>query len=106
MSLATYVCAGTHVLIAFHLTGVDLRAETSLAYLAKRTMAGLPTHTILDLGTGTGTSARALANACPTARVLGMDTSREMLRVAKATTLGQNITYTLGNAETTGVCMT
>ena len=57
---------------------------------------------ILDLGTGTGAAARWLAARFPQARVVGVDLSPEMIRVAREQTpaeLGERIDYRLGDAS-------
>jgi tRNA (cmo5U34)-methyltransferase len=42
-----------------------------------------PPHRVLDLGTGTGTTALRILDALPEARVVGMDVSHEMLDRAR-----------------------
>lgn len=57
---------------------------------------------ILDLGTGTGAAARWLAARFPQARVVGVDLSPEMIRVAREQTsaeLAERIDYRLGDAS-------
>src|SRR5260370_40533356 len=51
---------------------------------AAEIVAGWNPHTILDLATGTGDLALALAKALPNAEIIGADFSEEMLAVAQA----------------------
>ena len=52
------------------------------AEVATAAAAG-PATTVLDLGTGTGTTARHVLDALPGARLVGVDESAEMLAVAR-----------------------
>uniref|UniRef100_A0A7S2RNG1 Methyltransferase type 11 domain-containing protein n=2 Tax=Rhizochromulina marina TaxID=1034831 RepID=A0A7S2RNG1_9STRA len=57
-----------------------------------------------DIGCGTGTSTRALLEAGPFSEVFGVDTSAEMLSVARVLTFGEaRATYLKLNGETTGL---
>ena len=96
--------------------GENLRATACEKYAAaRRARRGTPpVRRVVDLGCGTGPSARALAAAWPEASVTALDTSEEMLRVARLTTprtagpsLGhrwtQNVDFRRANAERTGL---
>lgn len=55
------------------------------------------TDTVLDVGCGSGWLARRLAEMVPEGRVVGMDVSDEMIRVARRTSLDfENILYATG----------
>lgn len=47
-------------------------------------LAGLPAPQVVDLGTGSGAIALAVAQACPQARVCGVDRSAAAIEVARA----------------------
>lgn len=47
---------------------------------------------VLELGTGSGETARRLLNALPLARLYGIDSSKEMLRAASSTLRGRPVT--------------
>jgi SAM-dependent methyltransferase len=56
---------------------------------------------VLDLGTGTGVAAFALAERFPTAEIVGVDLSPEMVEEARRKTpgeLGRRITFTVADA--------
>jgi len=58
-----------------------------------------PTDNFLDIGSGSGWLARRLAERAPQGRVVGMDVSDEMVRVARRTSLDHdNILYVVGEA--------
>lgn len=95
--------------------GENLR-QLGFAEVAKRrSRAGLPPATqVVDLGCGTGTSTRELKGAFPLAEVVGVDTSEEMLAMAKALTLMMPtfpkksstvpaMGFLVANAESTGL---
>ena len=65
---------------------------------------GLPQN-ILDLGCGTGTTTGMLKRQFPSARVMGLDLSPQMLVVAdyKAQTASLDVTFCHGNAMATGL---
>lgn len=53
---------------------------------------------VLDVATGEGGLARALLRQQPTARVVGLDFTREMLLIGRARSLGQSVRWTEGDA--------
>jgi len=57
----------------------ELLVETALQRISPRQEA----HRILDLGTGSGAIALAIANSCPDAQILGCDISTAALSVAE-----------------------
>jgi len=58
-----------------------------------------PTDNVLDVGCGSGWLSRRLASLVPQGRVIGMDISDEMIRVARRDSLNhENILYVLGEA--------
>jgi len=89
----------------------DLRTLASLNIAARRAEEGLTTERVVDIGCGTGASSRALRKVWPEAKVMALDTSSEMLRVArtlgyadtKANPEGDAIEFVNGNAEYTGL---
>src|SRR5262249_34115575 len=66
----------------------EVLVERSLALLE-----GVPQPAIIDVGTGTGAIALALADECPGARVTGLEVSREAAALARE------------NAELTGLAV-
>jgi tRNA (cmo5U34)-methyltransferase len=54
---------------------------------------------ILDLGSGTGETARRLLAAHPDAELIGVDGSEEMLRVAREALAGERATFHVGRLE-------
>jgi tRNA (cmo5U34)-methyltransferase len=56
-------------------------------------------RTILELGTGTGETARRLLVAHPHARLIGIDASPEMLAAARATLEADRVTLRVGRLE-------
>jgi len=90
----------------------DLRALASLQVAAKRASLDLMTERVVDVGCGTGASSRALHRAWPTAKHVALDTSAEMLRVARTLSIidrqaGASTTnpidFASGHAEYTGL---
>mmetsp|Transcript_24670 Transcript_24670/g.66490 ORF Transcript_24670/g.66490 Transcript_24670/m.66490 type:complete len:296 (-) Transcript_24670:126-1013(-) len=88
----------------------DLRTLATLNIAASRAQRGLPTQRVVDIGCGIGASARALRNVFREADIVALDTSSEMLTVAR--TLGyadmqskslKKIEFAKGNAEFTGL---
>ena len=55
--------------------------------------------TILELGTGTGETARRVLDAHPAARLHGIDASADMLDVARAALAGRPATLAVGRIE-------
>jgi len=67
----------------------------ALPVLEKMRLAA--TDNVLDVGCGSGWLARRLAERVPEGRVMGMDVSDEMIRVARRTSLEfENILYAVG----------
>ena len=66
-------------------------------------VAGTHPRQILDVATGTGDVAIALARACPEAQITGMDLSREMMAVGvrkvEAAGLADRIGFGVGDAD-------
>lgn len=60
---------------------------------------GIRCQTILELGTGTGETARRVLDAHPDAHLLGIDASEDMLAVAREALAGRNVTLELGRLE-------
>jgi len=58
-----------------------------------------PPQRILDLGTGTGAGARAMAKRWPDAEILGIDASKGMLAEARAHASSSRERYELGDAS-------
>lgn len=54
------------------------------AILAAATLTGYPAGRILDLGSGTGETAKAVLRRHPDARLVGIDASADMLEIAEA----------------------
>jgi SAM-dependent methyltransferase len=57
-----------------------------------------PAH-VLDLGTGTGSVARILAERLPTADIVGVDLSPRMIEEARARTSAANVRYQVADAQ-------
>jgi tRNA (cmo5U34)-methyltransferase len=60
---------------------------------------GTDPRSILDLGTGTGETARRVLGAHPRARLLGLDSSEAMLTVARNALDGRRVTLRVGRLE-------
>jgi tRNA (cmo5U34)-methyltransferase len=60
---------------------------------------GMRCAAILELGTGTGETARRVLDAHPGARLLGIDASAEMLAAAREALAGRDVTLELGRLE-------
>jgi tRNA (cmo5U34)-methyltransferase len=60
---------------------------------------GTSPATILELGTGTGETARRVLDAHPQASLLGIDASAEMLAVARESLAGRDIALEVGRLE-------
>jgi ubiquinone/menaquinone biosynthesis C-methylase UbiE len=58
-----------------------------------------PPKRVLDLGTGTGAGARAMAKRWPDAEILGIDASKGMLAEARARASSDRERYELGDAS-------
>jgi SAM-dependent methyltransferase len=54
---------------------------------------------VLDVGSGTGALAFAIAQAAPSARVTGVDPSRAYVRYAQARTPGDRVRFQVGDAQ-------
>ena len=50
-------------------------------------------QTIVDIGSGTGSFAKLLVEACPGVRVVALDTDPEVRRIAESKTIGLGIEY-------------
>ena len=59
----------------------------------------VPARTILELGTGTGETARRVLDAHPAARLHGVDASADMLDMARRTLAGRPATLAVGRIE-------
>src|SRR6516225_3706030 len=58
-----------------------------------------PADNVLDVGSGSGWLARRIASQVPEGRVVGMDISDEMIRVARRNSIDHdNILYVVGEA--------
>ena len=93
----------------FAYNDTDLRTLATLNIAASRAENGLPTQRVVDIGCGIGASSRALRNVFREADIVALDTSSEMLGVAR--TLGyadmkskalKKIEFANGNAEYVG----
>ena len=73
-----------------------------LARLIRQAVAGNPVD-ILDMATGTGDVAIALAKAAPGAKIRGLDLSEGMLAMAERKSAGLNIDYAVADCTTTGL---
>ncbi|MEA2138179.1 MAG: hypothetical protein QOG56_1329 [Solirubrobacteraceae bacterium] len=60
---------------------------------------GMRCESILELGTGTGETARRVLDAHPGARLLGVDASAGMLAAAREALAGRDVTLELGRLE-------
>ncbi len=67
----------------------ELLVEIALDWLARRTLPSIPL--IVDVGTGNGALAIALAVHCPSARVIAIDTSPGALRLARQNAVSQGV---------------
>lgn len=95
--------AFTAMLDAFAYDGKDVRAEAWDLIKNARDRLGLQKITRgADLGCGTGFTSRSFSEYFD-ASVIGVDTSKEMLRAAKDMTGKEKVQYKQGNAETTGL---
>jgi len=88
----------------------DLRMLAALNIATRRAEQGLTTERVVDIGCGTGASSRSLRAVWPEARVVALDTSAEMLKVARTLGHADNrikegspIEFVQGNAEYTGL---
>jgi SAM-dependent methyltransferase len=68
------------------------------AFRTGLTQIATPPHDVIDLGTGTGGTAALLASTWPTARVTGIDSSRQMIRRARERHRGlAHLTFSTGD---------
>jgi SAM-dependent methyltransferase len=58
-----------------------------------------PRDSVLDVGSGTGALARAIADAMPSVRVIGIDPSAAYVREARARTASDNVQFLVGDAR-------
>jgi malonyl-CoA O-methyltransferase len=65
---------------------------------ALETLPAAP-HRVLDLGTGTGSVARLVAERFPDAEVVGVDLSERMIDEARAKTGGDRVRYVAADAQ-------
>lgn len=98
--------AFTYMLDQFAYHGINVRQAAWRLVEAARKAGGAPDVTrAVDLGTGTGFTARALLDFFDAAKIVGLDTSEDMLKVARHLNQVYNtgIDYKLANAEKTGL---
>jgi SAM-dependent methyltransferase len=57
-----------------------------------------PRDSVLDVGSGTGALAQAIADAMPSVRVIGVDPSVAYVREARARTASDNVRFLVGDA--------
>jgi tRNA (cmo5U34)-methyltransferase len=62
----------------------EVPAYQQLQAIVAEAASARPAALILDLGTGTGTTARQVLDALPGARLIGVDESKDMLEAARA----------------------
>ncbi|HWH45218.1 MAG TPA: class I SAM-dependent methyltransferase [Thermoleophilaceae bacterium] len=60
---------------------------------------GEPPARVLDLGTGTGSAAEAMAARWPSARVTGVDISEQMIERARAKSLPDRVSFQVADAS-------
>ena len=98
----------TVALDVFAYGGVDVRKVAWNRIVAQRAARGAPDIAkAVDLGTGTGPTARSLARSFPGADIAAVDTSPEMLKaaadIASLEVDLDGIAFMRGNAEATGL---
>ena len=98
----------TVALDVFAYGGVDVRKVAWNRIVAERAARGAPDIAkAVDLGTGTGPTARSLARSFPGADIAAVDTSPEMLKaaadIASLEVDLDGIAFMRGNAEATGL---
>ncbi|HEX5449001.1 MAG TPA: class I SAM-dependent methyltransferase [Gaiellaceae bacterium] len=76
-----------------------LSPEHLVSFNAALDRIELTPRRILDLGTGTGAAARAMAKRWPDAEILGVDASKGMLAEARAHASSDHERYELGDAS-------
>ncbi|HEY2326333.1 MAG TPA: class I SAM-dependent methyltransferase [Gaiellaceae bacterium] len=76
-----------------------LSPEHLVSFNAALDRIGTPPRQILDLGTGTGAAARAMAKRWPDAQILGIDASQGMIREARSRASSARETYELADAS-------
>lgn len=78
----------------------DARRDAAAFAPVKAALEKLPTPThVLDLGTGTGSVARLVADRFPDAEVVGVDLSEKMIDEARARTESERVSYLVADAQ-------
>jgi SAM-dependent methyltransferase len=78
------------------------RWSRDLAPLLVRFAAVRDGDTLLDVGSGTGALAEALAAAAPSGRVVGIDTAASYVAIAQASQKGAHVRFQVGDAQRMG----
>jgi ubiquinone/menaquinone biosynthesis C-methylase UbiE len=76
-----------------------LSPEHLVSFNAALDRIEVPPQRVLDLGTGTGAAARAMAKRWPNAEILGIDVSQGMIAEARAHASSERERYELGDAS-------
>lgn len=80
-----------------------LSPDHLVAFNAALDRVETPPRRILDLGTGTGAGARAMAKRWPDAEILGVDASKGMIAEARSRASSKRERYEIGDASKLGV---